>query len=128
MAYQITGPKFGHFLSPADTIKEIADKETTAAFAELGRPVRYAFVRIYVKAFSETTAVTPTQYVVEAASNVAFNADLVSAGMAVIDDTDEGAAFIICYSPLKALAFWRIRPVYSGDGASTFDAEIAGAG
>lgn len=128
MAYEITGPKFGHFISPANTIKIIADKTATAAFAQLGQPVRYAFIRIYLKAFTIGTATEPTQFVVEAASASDFGTDLVSAGMQMIDLTDEGAAFIICYSPLKALDYWRIRPVFDGTASGTFDAEIAGAG
>ena len=128
MSYEITGPKFGHFLSPADAIKTIEDKTTTAAFAQLGQKVRYAIVRIYLKAFTETTATIPTQFVIEAASDAGFTTDLVSAGLGQIDLTDEGAALIICFSPLQALDFWRVRPVFSGDAAGTFDAEISGAG
>lgn len=128
MAYEITGPKFGHFLSPADTIKTIADDTTTAAFAQLGRGVRYAIVRIYQKAFTSGTGTNPVLYVVEAASDSGFTTDLVSAGVGVIDRSDEGAAVIFCNSPLKALDYWRIRPVFDGTDAGTFDAEISGAG
>lgn len=128
MAFQITGPKYGHFLSPADTIKTFADKTATFAFAELGRAVRYAHVRIYQKAFTSGSGTNPVLYVVEAASVTGFGTDLITAGVGVIDRSDEGAALILCYSPLLALSFWRVRVIFDGSDAGTFDAEISGAG
>lgn len=128
MAFAITGPKYGHFLSPEDAIRTVADKTANGVFTELGRAVRYAHVRIYLKTFVIGTATVPTQFVVEAASVSDFTTDLVSCGMAMIDLTDEGAALIICYSPLKALKFWRIRPVFDGNATGVYDAELSAAG
>lgn len=128
MAFEITGPKYGHFLSPADAIRTLADQTGNGAFAALGHAVRYAHVRVYLKAFVIGTATVPTQFVVEAASDVGFTTDLVSCGMAMIDLTDEGAALILCFSPLKALKFWRVRPVFNGSASGTYDAELSAAG
>jgi len=126
MAYQITGPVFGHFIAPADMIKTVADATdaANANFAQIARGARYAFVRVYLKTFAIGTAAQPTQFVIEAASDAGFTTDLISAGLGLMDLTDEGSALIICHSPLKALDFWRVRTVFNGTATGTYDAEL----
>lgn len=123
--FQITGPLFGHFLVPKDQIKTVADQTANGAFAQLARGARYALVRLYLKAFTAGTGTNPPIFVIEAASDSGFTADVISAGVITLDRSDEGAGFAIAFSPLKALDFWRIRPIFDGTDAGTYDAEIA---
>jgi len=124
MAQEITGPRFGHVLSPTDMIREVADQTGNGAFSVLGQGARWLFCRIYLKAFTSGTGADTPQFLLEGASDAGFTTDVVTAGMGQAARADEQCVFIQGFAPLTALKFWRVRPIFAGTDAGTYDAKL----